>query len=186
MKQKMLNICLDVSRKRPQAPEVREGRAVQWVLQLRLVAKEGTELRELGKLPPVPLVQATDGAQAQALPADRARTWHELLRWVEHLYIFADPEIQEKQYENRFKWESAQRPTHRELYDWKQDEPVLQRLRPAYQALGDELAAAIGRPQAQDFAKLYPNLYDDVGLSDDARRVIRELSAVFGSDFVLK
>lgn len=188
MKQKTQTTSLEVRRRRPRAPGVHEGHTVQRVLHLRLVKKEGAQARELGSLPPVPLVQAPDGTQEQALPLDRARTWHELLRWVEHLYIFADPQIQERQYQNRFKWENSagQRPAPQELYDWKQDESALQRLRPAWRALGDTLAAAIGRPQGPDFAALYPNLYDDVGLSDDARRVIRELNAVFGSDFVLR
>lgn len=184
MKPQTRKIDLQTHATRPSAPQEHQGHPVVQVLTLHLVKKEGAKVEEVGTLAQLPLVQGAAGAQA--LPADRARAWHELLRWVEHLYIFADSQIQEKQYQNRFKWESPQPPTPQELYDWKRDETTLQRLRPAWQALGDQLAGVIGRPQAQDFGVLYPNLYDDVGFSDDARRVIRELGVVFGPDFVVK
>lgn len=143
----------------------------------------------LGTFQTMPLIQRSDDAPPEPLPVDRARAWAELAKWVQYCVISADSVVQQGQYENRLKWQrwahlGKQRPGPNDLYDWRRDEDTLQRLRPRYRPVADKLIDAIGAPSRADANALYPNPFEDEGLSDDARRLIRDLKAIFGPDIV--
>ncbi len=158
---------------------------------LRLRARASGGRRTLASLTPVPLVAPPDPPSADpfVLPSDRARAWEELAQWICHYVIYADPTVQEGQYRNRLQWQAwahrgTDKPAQEDLYDWRRDEATLQRLRPSYRAAVDRLGQAVGWPQRGDIAEVYPNPFEDEGLSDDARRLIRDLKAIFGPDIV--
>lgn len=180
---------LDIRRYRPKRNKAHQGFPVVETLNIHLRQRNGKSYTSLGKLPSIVRIRLLDENKPTILPADRAKAWQELARWIEHLLIFGDATVVDGQYENRLKWEGwerslVDRPQPKNLYDWQKDESALQRLRPQYRTLRDKLAAAIEEPRAEDFDTLYPNEYDDVGYSDDARRAIKEMKAVFGSEFV--
>ena len=180
---------LKVEKRQPLGSEQRKGFPV--VEELCLSLREDSEEREkvLATLSPIPRVLREGASTPETLPSDRALAWEELTRWIEYLFIFTDPEVQEKQYENRLKLEGAQlflreRPPEQELYDWRIDESLLQRLRSRYASVTETMCAVVGNPHKDDFDRLYPNPYEDEGLSDQARWVLRSLKAVFGKDIL--
>ena len=105
------------------------------------------------------------------------------------MVISTDPAVQQGQYENRLKWQNwahlgRERPGAEDLYDWRRDSETLERLRPLYERARSKLIRVIGRPSKADVAARHPNPFEDEGLSDDARRLIRDLKAVFGPDIL--
>gem|GEM_PF-1774296 len=181
---------LDIRRRRTKRPMQYEGQPVVEVVQLRLCKREAGKYISLGALPRLLVVRSEPQSSPEVPPRHRALAWKELAGWVEHLAVFSDPAVVAGQYENRLKWEGWERslagkPTAKDLYDWQRDEQTLARLRPQYEKLRDKLATLIGPPHTQDIDALYPNEYDDVGYSDDARKAIKELRAVLGTDFVV-
>jgi len=181
---------LDIRHHRPKRPTWHEGQPVVEVIYLCLRKREAGKYTSLGALPRLFKIRPNPQRQPEIRARDRALVWKELAGWVEHLIVFPDPAVVAGQYDNRLQWEGWERslagkPEAKDLYDWQRDEQTLARLRPQYEKLRDKLAAIIGPPHAQDIDALYPNEYDDIGYSDDARKAIKELRAVFGSDFVV-
>ncbi len=180
-------LTLDVRRYRPKRQRDHRGYRVIAKRYLRLRERDADSRRTLASLSPVPLVAGPQAATEDpcALPSDRAKAWEELAQWICHFVIFADPTVQAGQYQNRLAWQAwahrgADRPSNEDLYDWRRDEATLKRLRPSYAAAADRLADAVGWPGRGDIAAVYPNPFEDEGLSDDARRLIRDLKAIFG------
>jgi len=180
---------LEIRQRKPQRAIEREGRTVRRTLYLRLRGKAEDGRSTLATLTPVPLVEPEGGGEPAPLPTDRARAWEELSNWVCHYLIYPDPAVQAGQYRNRLLWQrwthhGAPRPQAEDQYDWRRDEETLARLRPQFVGWRNRLVEAIGRPHVRDFERLYANELDDLGPSEPARRAVRELRAVFGSDFV--
>ncbi|MBI3460898.1 hypothetical protein HY230_03390 [Candidatus Acetothermia bacterium] len=180
---------LKVEKRQPLNSDYRKGFPV--VEELCLSLREDSEEREkvLATLCPIPRVLRDRASTLEVLPIDRALAWEELTRWIEYLFIFPDPEVQEKQYENRLKLEGAQfflreRPAEQELYDWRIDEPLLQKIRSRYASVIETMCAVVGNPRKEDFDRLYPNPYEDEGVSDQARWVLRSVKAAFGKDIL--
>lgn len=163
------------------------GHPVSETLYLRLRERSSPERRTLASLTPVPLVQESNRTHPVPLPSDRARAWDELAQWIRYYVIYPDSVVQDGQYRNRLKWQQwahqgADRPTADHLYDWRQDKATLQRLRPCYEPVAAKLTEVIGAPSRADAGALYPNSFEDGGLSDDARRLIRDWKTVFGRE----
>lgn len=182
---------LEIRRYRPKREQFRKGHRVVEKRYLRLRPPGSADRRTLASLTPIPLVERDDPSvqEAQVLPSDRAGAWEELGRWICHLVIYPDEAVKAGQDANRNRWQQwahdgAPRPTTDDLYDWRHDEAALQRLRASYAPLAAKLRDAIGRPSRSDIAERYPNPFEDEGLSDDARRLIRDLKAVFGADLM--
>lgn len=184
-------LTLEVRRYRPKRDREHQGCRVVAKRYLRLRHGESGDRRTLATLTPVPLVAPPEAASEdpRVLPSDRARAWEELAQWICHHVIYADPVVQQGQYRNRLAWQAwahrgAEKPAHQDLYDWRRDEETLRRLRPSYAAAAERLGSVIGWPRRDDIAEVYPNPFEDEGLSDDARRLIRALKAVFGPDVI--
>jgi hypothetical protein len=168
-----------------------ESHPVAQILHLSLYRRESGKVKTLAKLTPIRFVQIKKGAMPDVLPIDRAKTWEELISWIKHFVIFPDPAVQEGQYQNRLLWENwahsaGERPKEDALYDWQRDEPALVKLRPRYLHLAARLAELVGQPKRSDFDLLYPNEYDDEGLSDPARQAMRDLRILFGAEIIKK
>ena len=165
-----------------------DGLSVVEVLKpVLLVRKDGKEEIEL---PNVRLVSEGESkaGSSEFYGPDRARVWKMAGEWVQELVIDKNPVIQEKRHKNRVKAESSYL-YHREdpdLYEWQEDEEILETIRPHYSDVKDALLDRIGKPARSDFSKLYPHKYDDPGLSEQARRTVWDLKAVFGSDILNK
>ncbi|MFB6286173.1 MAG: hypothetical protein ABEK03_06315 [Candidatus Bipolaricaulia bacterium] len=184
-------LTLDVRRYRPKRQRDHQSYRVIGKRYLRLRERDADSRRTLASLTPVPFVAPpeTPSDDPGVLPSDRAKAWEELAQWICHFVIYADPTVQEGQYRNRLAWQAwahrgADRPSDEDLYDWRRDDATLERLRPFYAATADRLGNAIGWPRRSDIAEVYPNPFEDEGLSDDARRLIRDLKAIFGPDIV--
>ncbi len=186
-----VKLYLEVSRHRLRQSLVTVDGIVRTTVYLRLrgtVRRTDRPVRQtLGSLPRVRLISDSAGSGVMPHCEDRGKAWQALADWIKFTIIFKDPAVERGQYENRLKAEDwAHRGTAQsrkaDLYDWQRDESVLQRLRPRYRPLRDRLMEAIGRPRQADFDRLYPNEYDDIGFSDAARKRIKELKVVFGSD----
>jgi hypothetical protein len=177
-------LTLQIRRYRPQRAVSRGGRPVAVRLYLQL--RRGSQA--VARLPAVSLV-AGSGGPPQPLPADRARAWEELTRWMCHLVVFGDPAVVAGQNENKHRWQAwahqgAPRPSPAELYDWQRDEAALERLRPRFRRCRERLVRALGAPRVADFEALYPSETPDLGLSEKAQRIVRQARAVFGPDLV--
>lgn len=180
---------LEVRRYRPKRRRTYGDHRVIETLYLRLRDRASSDRRTLASLSPVPLVRVSNGAGPVPLPADRARAWDELAQWICYYVIYPDPAVQDGQYQNRLRWQQwahrgAERPSADDLYDWRRDESTVARLRPHYRSVAEKLIEAIGAPSRADAAALHPNPFEDEGLSDDARRLLRDLRAVFGRELV--
>lgn len=180
---------LEVRHYRPKQARFYDGWPIVETLYLRLRGRSGNKRATLATLTPVPLVADADSAAPTPMPSDRARSWEELIQWICYYVIYADPAVQEGQYQNRLAWQAwahrgAEKPSQDELYDWRRDDATLQRLQPWYMATAQRLGGAVGWPGRSDIAEVYPNPFEDEGLSDDARRLIRDLKAIFGPDIV--
>jgi hypothetical protein len=159
-------------------------------LSLRLYRLEDGVRKTLANLSPIPFASKREGLP-QITPTDRARAWEEFSRWIVYLIITSDPAVQEGQYQNRLKAESwahglGEQPKEDELYDWRTDKAMLERLRPRYARVMEKLCGVVGRPRREDFDRLYPNRYEDEGLSDRARQALRDLKALFGPEILAK
>jgi len=181
------SLTLEVRRYRPKRDRAHQGCRVLAKRYLRLRHRASGDRRTLASLTPVPLVASPEASSEDphVLPSDRACAWEELAQWVCHYVIYADPAVQEGQYRNRLAWQAwahrgAEKPTHEDLYDWRRDEATLRRLRPTYERAVTRLRDAVGRPSRADVDARYPNPFEDEGLSDDARRLIHDLKAIFG------
>lgn len=182
---------LEVQRYRPKRERRHHDRPVVEMLYLRLRSRDPNDRRTLASLTPVPLVATGDADDDgfRALPADRARAWEELGQWICHLVIYPDEVVKAGQDRNRILWQSwahdgADRPTSDDLYDWRRDETALDRLRASYASVAARLGDVVGWPSRADIAARHPNPFEDEGLSDDARRLVRDLKAIFGTESV--
>lgn len=180
---------LDIQRYRPRRALTHHAFPVSEKLYLRLRQPASQGRRTLATFQTMPLIRRSEDAPAEPLSVDRARAWEELAKWVQYCVISADEVVQQGQYENRLKWQKwahlgRQRPGLDDLYDWRQDKDTLERLRPLYRPVAEKLTNVIGPPSRTDADALYPNPFEDEGLSDDARRLIRDLKAIFGPDIV--
>ncbi|MBS3736613.1 MAG: hypothetical protein V5A87_06955 [Candidatus Bipolaricaulota bacterium] len=169
-----------------------DGLPVVEVLKPRLIVmskgEEGEE-KEI-ELPDVRLLgeDGEDDGGLRVHGPDRAKTWKKVSEWIQDIVIDNHPVIQEKRHQNRVKAESSYLYGQEdpELYEWQEDEEILEEMRPQYSSLRNQLVEQIGNPTRSDFAELYPHKYDDPGLSEQARRTVRDLKAVFGSDILIK
>lgn len=179
-----------VARTRPSEGEDLDGKVVEQVLELQLsVREDGEEGREID-LPPVRFVESTETGDDNLDPygPDRAEVWKKTGEWIQQLAIKSHPTIKEKTYENRVKAEESyvHGKDQPDYYEWQEDEETLVEIRPKYRGIKQELIDQIGRPTREDFDDLYPHKYDDPGLSEHARRTVRDLKAVFGQDIVVQ
>lgn len=176
----------------PKKKKLHQGHSISEILHLQIYKRLDGHEETLAKLKPIPCVKMAKRDQAAVLPIDRAIAWEELIGWVKHLAIFRDRDVEEGQFKNRIEWEkwahnaSDHPPNPEELYDWKKDQTMLERVRPRYQHLAIRLSELIGQPMRSDFAEIYPNIYDDEGLSDKARKAIWDLRVLFGDDLISK
>lgn len=180
-----------VRSKDPDNEEYLDGSSIVEVLKLSLIVSSGEDEEEKEiDLPKVRLLDDGGGVEnnPEAHGPDRAKTWKKVSEWVQDIVIDNNPVIQEKRYQNRVKAESSYLHGHEdpELYEWQEDEEILEEMRPQYSSLRYKLVEQIGKPTRSDFAELYPHKYDDPGLSEQARRTVRDLKAVFGSDILIK
>ena len=167
-----------------------DGTSVIGVLEPRLSLEEGDEEdREIG-LPTIRLLAGKDreGDKPNVYGPDRAKTWKLAGEWMQKFVLDRHPAVKERRYQNRVKAESSYLFNREDpdLYEWQEDEEVLREVRPRYIRIKEGLVDRIGRPTRSDFDKLYPHNYDDPGLSERARRTVRDLKAVFGPEILIK
>jgi len=178
---------LEVKERQPTEMEDVRGRRVKTILLPLIQIGTGTGSEKI-ELPEVRLVSSgEDGpSSGKTYGPDRARAWKKASEWVQEIVIDQDPLVEEKRYQNRVKAEQAYlyRREDPELYQWQDDEENLKKLRTKYSGLKRALVERIGRPTRRDFAELYPHEYEDPGLSERARRAVRDLKAVFGAGTV--
>lgn len=177
-------------RKNPEEQEELEGLSVSKALNPKLIVrKNGDEKKEI-QLPAVRILEDSSAHDVSRKPygPDRAKVWKKANEWIQSVVIDNHPVIQEKRYQNRKKSESAylHNKEDPDLYEWQEDEETLEEIRPIYSHIREALEEMIGKPRRSDFADLYPHKYDDPGLSERARRIVRDLKAVFGSDILKK
>lgn len=120
-------------------------------------------------------------------PKDRARVWKKLAEWIQYFVILPHPEIRHKHYQFRVKiqqhvYQAKKKP---KPYHWQEEREILHKLRPQYEAIKQKLIQEVGRPTRSDYRRLYPHDYEDIGLSERARRTVRDLKAIFGRDVLL-
>lgn len=183
-------LYLEVRRPHPKRQRIQAGQSAAERLSLRLYRRGDGLRKTLATLAPISLTPQGE-APPQITPSDRARLWEELSRWIVYLVITPDPTVQEGQYQNRLKAESwahghGEQPKEDELYDWRTDKATLGRLRPRYAPVMRKMCEAMARPRQADFDALYPNRYEDEGLSDRARQALRDLKALFGPEILAK
>lgn len=140
--------------------------------------EEGREI----DLPGVRFVLSEEVTSPRSYGPDRAKIWKKASEWMEELVISNHPKIEEKKYQKRVEAEKRylygdEGPDY---YHWQDDEEALRGIRPTYEDLKRGLVDEVGRPRREDFDELYPHEYDDPGLSERARRAVRDLKAVFG------
>ena len=175
----------------PENEEDLDGLPVVEVLKPLLIvsSNENGKEKEID-LPKVRLLGDGSGDKnnPEAHGPDRAKTWKKVSEWVQDIVIDNHPVIQEKRHQNRVKAESSYLYGQEDpkLYEWQEDEEILEEMRPQYSSLRNQLVEETGKPTRSDFAKLYPHKYDDPGLSEQASRTVRGLKAVFGSDILFK
>lgn len=147
------------------------------------------EQEEKIELPAVRLIKDPESTDDISKPygPDRARVWKKTGEWLRQLVVEAHPVIQDMTYENRLKAEESyfHGKEDPDYYEWQEDEETLAKIRGSYREVKEKLADRIGRPARSDFDELYPHKYDDPGLSERARRAVRDLKAIFGSDIVV-
>ncbi|MFW6071031.1 MAG: hypothetical protein ACOC86_01435 [Candidatus Bipolaricaulota bacterium] len=148
------------------------------------IPKEG---EEEANLPEVRFLTREGNTSPEPYGPDRARTWKKASEWLIDRVITRHPRIEDKRYENRVKAEKKylhgdQEPDY---YRWQDDEESLEEVRPLYESVRKELIEEIGRPRREDFDRLFPHQYDDPGLSERARRAVRDLKAVFGEEILV-
>ena len=163
--------------------------AVEQIRELMLLVKKKDEDNRKINLPQVRLLKNDKSPRNKLKPhgPDRGKTWKKTGEWLQHLVIKQHPAIRELNYENRVKAEESffygkKKPRYRE---WQDEEKTLLKIRSKYQIIKRELIDQIGQPERSDFDELYPHKYDDPGLSERARRVVRDLKAVFGRDIIV-
>ncbi len=179
-----------IVRTKPSEQESLDGQLVEQVLELQLsVTENGEEGRKID-LPKVRLLgnPETGGQVLDPYGPDRAKVWKKTGEWIQQLAIKSHPTIQENTYENRVKAEESyvHGKDQPDFYEWQEDEDTLVEIRPKYRQIRQELIDEIGKPTREDFDNLYPHKYDDPGLSEHARRTVRDLKAVFGQDIVVR
>ncbi|MFB6291320.1 MAG: hypothetical protein ABEJ25_06290 [Candidatus Bipolaricaulia bacterium] len=169
-----------------------EDQTVEQLLELRLVVEYGedNEVKEKEEivLPEVHLVRSSE-EEDRIVPygPDRANTWKKAGEWLHQLVIEPHPVIREKTHENRLRAEESYFHGEEEpdYYEWQEDEETLAEIRSRYSQVKQELVNVLGKPTRSDFDNLYPHKYDDPGLSERARRSVRDLRAIFGQDIVV-
>lgn len=149
--------------------------------QLLLHDDSGEKNREID-LPGVRFVFSEEGTAPRPFGPDRAKIWKKASEWVVDLVISNHSKIEERKYQNRVEAEKRYLYGEEEpdYYNWQDDEETLKEIRPTYEDLKQGLVDEVGRPRREDFDELYPHEYDDPGLSERARRTVRDLKAVFG------
>ncbi|MBS3824968.1 hypothetical protein KGY58_00290 [Candidatus Bipolaricaulota bacterium] len=181
-----------VSSREPGKVEKPNGEPVDRVLEIYLLVierGEGGNQKKL-ELPEVRFLEdkSANAKKPRAYGPDRAKTWKMASEWIQDIVIDNHPTIKEKRYQNRVKAESSHLYNENtpDLYEWQEDEETLKEIRPSYTDVKNALEEHIGKPARSDFAELYPHNYDDPGLSQRARRTVRDLKAVFGTDILIK
>ncbi len=166
-----------------------EQEEISHVLSLELLAKfpEGEEEKE-ADLPEVRFVHSDDKAGARPYGPDRAKAWKSASEWIQELVIDKHPTVKEKRYQNRLRSEESYFHNKEEpdLYQWQEDEELLKEIRPKYSGFKNDIINEIGKPSRSDFDQLYPHQYDDPGLSERARRTVRDLKGVFGEQIMIE
>lgn len=155
-------------------------------IDLSIKRYNGNSSKTVGRLTSIPIISLM-GSNSHIPSECRARAWKELAGLIKVSLLFKDPVVKEGQYQNRLQWESwerslRKRPTKSDLYDWRKDNQVLSRLRPRYERLGQKLSRVIGAPTRDDLEALHPNEFDDLGLSEESRRIVQDLKAIFTED----
>lgn len=165
-----------------------EGRPVSYSLSLQLKFRNQDEYETID-LPRIRFVHSgSKNSTPEPFGPDRARVWKKTGEWIQEILINPNKKIEEKRYQNRLKAEASyfhnkEKP---DLYKWQEDDETLEKLRPDYRHIRKKLVTLIGKPKRSDFDKLYPHQYDDPGLSERARRIVRDLKAVFDQDIVVE
>jgi hypothetical protein len=165
-----------------------EGNEVSRVLFIELVVRDPErDGEEEISFPEVRLVRSDDTAPTRPYGPDRAKTWKSASEWIQELFIDRHPAVQKKRYQNRLKSEEAyfHNKEDPDLYQWQDDEELLREIRPKYSGFKNDIINEIGKPYRSDFDQLYPHQYDDPGLSERARRTVRDLKAVFGEGIMV-
>ena len=179
-----LELCSEVSEER----EGLEDFSVAYILVPRLELEQGGGEKRKVEIPRIRFVtENPDEGEPRPFGPDRALCWKKIGEWLQSIFVDSHPGIREKRYENRVQAERSYLygDEDYEPERWQEDEVALKEIRPLYEDVRKGLIERIGRPTREDFGKLYPHNYDDPGLSERARRAVRDLKAVFGSD-VLK
>ncbi|MBS3812814.1 hypothetical protein KGY64_03215 [Candidatus Bipolaricaulota bacterium] len=124
------------------------------------------------------------GQLMEPIGKDVARAWKSASEWLQELVVHRDEHVKDGLYKNRLKAEEEHflGEGSEETYRWQEDEETLTSLRPAYRSITEGLIEGIGKPSRSDFDSLYPHEFDDPGLSERARRAVRDLKAVFGRE----
>ncbi len=177
------------SKEKEEGAEVGGGQVAKVLTPLlKVIDSEGKS--EAIELPEVRQIKTDKKKNGSVVPygPDRAKAWKMASEWVQELVIDENPVIQERRFQNRVKAESSYlyNEESQELYEWQEDEETLKTIRPDYNHLKKTLVDRVGKPTRSDFAELYPHKYDDPGLSEQARRTVRDLKAVFGSEILLR
>lgn len=151
------------------------------LFQLLLVDDDEGEKREID-LPEVHFVLTEKEESPGPHGPDRAKIWKKASEWMVDLVISDHPKVEEEKYQNRVEAEKRYLYGDEEpdYYQWQDDEETLKGIRPTYKDLKQGLIEEVGRPRRKDFDELYPHEYDDPGLSERARRAVRDMKAVFG------
>ncbi|MFW6048892.1 MAG: hypothetical protein ACOC88_01835 [Candidatus Bipolaricaulota bacterium] len=138
------------------------------------------------ELPEVRFKGVPDSTDQSIKPVgkDVARVWKSASEWLQELVVHRDELVKDGLYKNRLKAEEEhfRGEESKETYRWQEDEETLTSLRPAYRSITKGLIERIGKPTRSDFDSLYPHEFDDPGLSERARRAVRDLKAVFGRE----
>lgn len=174
--------------KEPENEEEMEGHPVNHSLFFKLKFRSQEEDR-IVDLPRIRFIRLEDKTSSpEPWGADRARTWKKASEWIQEIVIDNNPVIQEKRHQNRKKVERAyfHEGEEPDLYKWQEDKEILEEIQPYYSRVKKVLEERIGKPTRSDFAKLYPHKYEDPGLSQRARRAVRDLKAVFGGEIFIK